>query len=106
MGKEKPKLRLRPLGAAPIRRPGDPLPEPPPEDLVPELRGETVKLNFMADAAIVDVANEHVDRLHRLSPYFVTTASDAIRSLIMEGGRSYAAKFRDEPRNGDTDDEK
>ena len=38
------KLKLRQLKAAPIRRPGDPLPEPLSEDIVPELRGETAKL--------------------------------------------------------------
>ena len=97
------KLKLRGLKPARIRRPGEPNPEPPPTDLVPELRGKTDKLKFVADAAIVDAINDHADRLDRLSPYFATTASDAIRSLIMEGARSFAAKFpepsTDEPQN-------
>ena len=97
----KPDLKLRPLDAAPIRRPGEPLPEPLPEDIVPDLRGETVKLNFKADAAIVDAINQHVDRLRKLSPHLGISNSDAIRSLIMEGARSYSTKFRDEPRDKD-----
>ena len=96
------KPRLRGLRPARMRRPGEELPEPPSTDLVPELRGKTDKLNFIADTAIVDAINDHADRLYRLAPYFATTASDAIRSLIMEGARSYAAKFSepstDEPK--------
>jgi len=91
-----PKLKLSPRRAAAIRRPGDPLGEPPPTDLIPELRGESVKLNFKADAAIVDAINDHVDRLRKLSPYFGISNSDAIRSLIMEGSRAYQGKFQDE----------
>jgi hypothetical protein len=100
---EKPKLRG--LQPARIRRPGEPPASPLPASLVPELRGQTDKLKFVADAAIVDAINDHHDRLVELSPWFPMTASDSIRSLIMEGSRSYAAKFRDEPRNEDADDE-
>jgi hypothetical protein len=98
------KLKLRGLRPARIRRPGEPPPKPPPADIVPELRGKTDKLKFVADAAIVDAINDHHDRLVELSPWFPMTASDSIRSLIMEGARSYSTKFRDEPRNEDEHD--
>ena len=100
---DKPKLRgLRP---ARIRRPGDPLPEPPPASLVPEPRGKTDKLKFVADAAIVNAINDHHDRLAGLSPYFPTTASDSIRSLIMEGSRSFDAKFKETSNTSESDDD-
>ena len=99
---DKPKLRgLRP---ARVRRPGDPIPEPPPTDLVPELRGPTSKLKFVADTAIVDAINDHADRLYKLPGFYATSPSDSIRSLIMEGARSFAAKFSESETNEDTDE--
>jgi hypothetical protein len=103
MSDDKPKLEPpKARGVAVLRRPGDPFPEPPTADVVPELHGETIKLNFMADAAIVDVVNEHIERLSRRT-VLVTTASDAIRSLLVEGARSYRAKISDQKTS--TDDE-
>ena len=96
MTEEDKKLKLRPLNPAPLRIPGEPLPEPPSEDIVPGLKGSAVNVNFKSDAAIVGVINGHVDDLRNRFPYFGITNSDAIRSLIVEGARSYREKFREE----------
>ena len=93
----KPDYPRAPVRPARVRRVGEPLPEPPGPDLVPELTGPTVKLNAKIDAATVDLINEHAERLYRLCPDFPTTASDAIRSLLHRGAREFRADDRTQP---------
>ena len=68
--------------------------------MVPHTAGESVRANFRADLVTIADIEEHLRRLEDRAPGFVITTSDAIRSLIQEGARSYRTKFS-EPSNNE-----
>jgi hypothetical protein len=61
--------------------------------MVPHTTGESVRANFRADHVTIADIEEHLRRLEDRAPGFVITTTDAIRSLIQEGARSYREKF-------------
>jgi hypothetical protein len=60
-------------------------------------------INFRADAVTLADMEEHLERLEARAPYVAITLSDALRSLIQEGARSYRQRFADDET---TDEEK
>lgn len=71
--------------------------------LIPPLTGESKLINFRADAVTLADMEEHLERLEARAPYVAITLSDALRSLIQEGARSFRQRLADdEP----TDEEK
>ena len=69
--------------------------------LIPALTGESKLINFRADAVTVADTEEHLERLEARAPYVAITLSDALRSLVQEGARSFRQRFADD----ETDDE-
>jgi len=53
-------------------------------------------INFRADAVTYHDMEEHLERLESRAPYVQITLSDALRSLIQEGARSYRQRFADD----------
>ncbi len=80
-----------------VRRAGEPF--PPFRLAVPELEGPSLRLAFRADAACIDLINEHIERLADAYPGTVITASDGMRDLMRLGAE--AARQADK----DTEDE-
>jgi hypothetical protein len=64
-----------------------------PPSLVPVIVGETIKIGVRYDQSMLDVIQEHVDRLAGQT-IEVITVTDGIRSLLVEGARSYRRKER------------
>jgi hypothetical protein len=62
--------------------------------LVPAIVGATIKIGVRYDQAMLDLIQEHVDRLADQT-IEVITVTDAIRSLLVEGAESYRKKDKD-----------
>jgi hypothetical protein len=98
---KKPKLKLpKPHPVGVMFKVGEPRPEAD-MSLVPHTTGESLRVSFRADPVTLADIEQHLRRLEARAPGFVITLTDAVRSLIQEGARSYSTKFRDEPRNED-----
>jgi hypothetical protein len=61
--------------------------------LIPALTGESKMINFRADAVTLADMEEHLERLEARAPYVAITLSDALRSLIQEGARSFRERL-------------
>lgn len=88
-------------GRVSVRRVKDRTPLPAasiPEEVRPDIEGDTAKIGVRFDQEQLDLIQEHIDRLADMTPT-VITASDAIRSLVRAG----TLYFRNQ-RNEDTDD--
>jgi hypothetical protein len=77
--------------------------------VVPVIVGETIKIGVRYDQSMLDLIQEHVDRLADQTVE-VISVTDGIRSLLVEGARSYRQKERlaaqaSAPDHEDKDDE-
>lgn len=65
----------------------------PDMSLIPALTGSSELLYFRADDVTLADIEEHRELLDTRAPYVTITLSDALRSLIQEGARSFRERL-------------